>query len=296
MARVAPGRRTVAQWSVEYDRIISARPLTDKTMANRRNSVRHILSQLGDRPVRSVRPVDIATTIRTVWDAGYATTARIVLVEARDMFDQAMLAGWIDSNPAMPVKPLPVRVRRRRLSLSQWRVMHADAVTRRHQRWLPHLLLLAVVTGQRRADLCKMRFADVVDGYLQIEQQKTGARIALPLELRLDAIGATLGEVIDGCREYAAPGATLLRKPGGRPLGESALTVAFEDSRNRVIGLWTGPGTPPTLHECRSLSERLYRAQGVDTQTLLGHRRQSMTDAYNDDRGLSHGEWKRLVL
>lgn len=40
----------------------------------------------------------------------------------------------------------------------------------------------------------------------------------------------------------------------------------------------------PTFHEQRSLSERLYREQGVDTQKLLGHKTQKMTDRYNDDR------------
>jgi hypothetical protein len=34
----------------------------------------------------------------------------------------------------------------------------------------------------------------------------------------------------------------------------------------------------------------------VDTQTLLGHKRQSMTDKYNDDRGLTRHDWKKLVL
>ena len=57
-----------------------------------------------------------------------------------------------------------------------------------------------------------------------------------------------------------------------------------------------GSGAPPSLHECRSLSERLYRAQGIDTRTLLGHKRQQMTDVYNDLRGLDAGEWKTLIL
>jgi phage integrase len=55
-------------------------------------------------------------------------------------------------------------------------------------------------------------------------------------------------------------------------------------------------GAPPTLHEVRSLAERLYRAQGVDTRILLGHRRQQMTDRYNDDRGLSRKQWQYLPL
>ena len=29
---------------------------------------------------------------------------------------------------------------------------------------------------------------------------------------------------------------------------------------------------------------------------LLGHKHQAMTDVYNDDRGLSKGQWKTLTL
>lgn len=75
-----------------------------------------------------------------------------------------------------------------------------------------------------------------------------------------------------------------------------SLSARFEDAREGVYGKHTGAGLPPCLHECRSLAERLYRKQGIDTRTLLGHKRQSMTDTYNDDRGLSDGEWKTLEV
>ena len=52
----------------------------------------------------------------------------------------------------------------------------------------------------------------------------------------------------------------------------------------------------PSLHEVRSLSARLYRAEGVDVQTLLGHKNAEMTAIYEDDRGLSAKEWKRVAL
>jgi integrase len=61
-------------------------------------------------------------------------------------------------------------------------------------------------------------------------------------------------------------------------------------------GKWNGEGTRPSLHECRSLAERLYREQGIDTQTLLGHKSMKMTDKYNDDRGLDRDKWKALKI
>ena len=53
---------------------------------------------------------------------------------------------------------------------------------------------------------------------------------------------------------------------------------------NRCDIEWTEM-TAPTFHEQRSLSECLYRAQGLNTQQLLGHKNQVQTDKYNDDRG-----------
>ena len=56
---------------------------------------------------------------------------------------------------------------------------------------------------------------------------------------------------------------------------------------------WEGK-TPPTFHEIRSLSERLYSRQGdVRTQELLGHRDPRMTAVYHDVRG---AEWVRVGI
>ena len=50
------------------------------------------------------------------------------------------------------------------------------------------------------------------------------------------------------------------------------------------------------LSDPHPLPVRLYRSQGIQTQHLLGHKNQEMTDKYNDDRGLTAAEWKRLAI
>jgi hypothetical protein len=47
----------------------------------------------------------------------------------------------------------------------------------------------------------------------------------------------------------------------------------------------------PTFHELRSLSEREYREQGINTKKLLGHKREAMTEVYNDVRGC---DWTKV--
>ncbi|WP_346775673.1 hypothetical protein [Erwinia sp. JH02] len=80
-------------------------------------------------------------------------------------------------------------------------------------------------------------------------------------------------------------------KPGEK-LKKHSITITFSRARDKSELSWSS-GTPPSFNEQRSLSERLYRDQGIDTQTLLGHKSRSMTDKYNDDRGK---EWTVVAV
>lgn len=62
-------------------------------------------------------------------------------------------------------------------------------------------MLLALVTGQRIGDIVEMKFSDIWDNHLHVTQNKTGMKLAIPLNLRCDAIGLTLADVISKCRD-----------------------------------------------------------------------------------------------
>ena len=291
LGRVSPKYRTLGQWAETYRLIVAGRPISYKTKDNRRSSLNHILTSLGDRSIGSIRPHEVAGMVMSI-HADMPQTAKRVLIEARDCFNEAMSYGWIDRNPAIGVKAPLVRVQRNRLTLDQWWLILGYSI-RSMSPWVSRMLALALVTGQRRSDLCNMKFSDVWDDHLHVQQVKTGVRLALPLALRLDAVGLTLAEVIEDCKGYAVGSEFLLRKHDGHQLGDASLSARFEVAREAA-----SPASehPPSLHECRSLSERLYRKQGINTMVLLGHKHQAMTDVYNDDRGLSRGEWKTLAI
>lgn len=131
-----------------------------------------------------------------------------------------------------------------------------------------------------------------------------GERIAIPLSLRLGALDLSVGEVVDACRSYAplvdTDEALLLRKTtGAAPVGAS-MSWRFEQARECALGAHDDANSSPaSLHECRSLSARLYDAQGVDDiQTLLGHTDAAMTELYKDDRGLDRraGKWREVAV
>lgn len=289
---------TVAEWLATYRTIISQRGYNPQTVKNRTTSINHIEATWGQMKLRAVRPVDISTKLKQ-WSPH---TAVRVLGELRDVYVEAIANGAAESSPAAHVKRPKAPGLRKRLTLETWQAM-LDLARQGNQRWVPALLLLALATGQRRADLAKMRFDDVVDGHLRVEQQKkagkpTGARLAIPLTLRLQATGMTLGDVIEHCRCIGAPGETLLRKANGRPIEKSSLSARF---RQHIVAA-CGPEAYqqyqwPSLHEVRSLSARTYVAEGMapkTVQALLGHKDAEMTAVYLNDRGLTDGEWKRV--
>lgn len=75
-----------------------------------------------------------------------------------------------------------------------------------------------------------------------------------------------------------------------RPSTTTRLTPAFQAVS---LSLGSLSGTPATFHEQRSLAERLYKQQGINTQKLLGHKSQLQTERYNDDRGKN---WTSIII
>lgn len=298
-----PGR-PLNEWLDVHERQLAQRGLNEQTMRNRAVIVAHVRRLWGVRPMRTLRPHEISADLRRDFLPTRSSTARRVLAELRDAYHEAIANDWADSNPAQHVKMPTHRVKRDRLTLDVWQQMRTLSQAS-PQRWVQSLLLLALATGQRRADLAKMRFDDVRDGCLYVEQQKKagkpiGARVAIPLAIRLAATGMTLGDVIEHCRHSAAPGPTLLRTAGGGSIERSSLSARFHEHIVAVLGdgayamhEW------PSLHEARSLSARTYVAEGMtpaQVQTLLGHKHVEMTSLYLNDRGLSDGEWKRVEV
>lgn len=271
--------------------------LKAQTIRNKTAIFNHIDRLGGHLELSRLRPMQIAADLKAVsTDSSYA--AQRILAELRQLYTEAMANELVQTNPATNVRTIRVRVKRKRLGFDTYKAMLDVSDSKRP--WVKCMLLLAIVTGQRRADLAKMKFSDIKDGYLHIEQQKEagkgyGARVAIPLSLELEALGVTLGGVIKMCRRYGTRGEFLLRKDNGEALELSSLSIQF----SALIQEVTAPGTyakseRPSLHEIRSLSARLYKEQGIDTRTLLGHKNADMTALYEDDRGLSAKEFKKV--
>ncbi|MGP2688217.1 phage integrase Arm DNA-binding domain-containing protein [Serratia nevei] len=282
-------------WKIQEERL-STGDIKPNTFKQKRKPVDLLRQKFAMKSLPEVDARDIASLLDDYTGAGQPRMGQVVRSVLIDVFKEAQHVGEVPPgyNPALATKQPRRKITRQRLSLEEWQKIF-DIADKQH-RYMGNAMLLAVVTGQRLGDISAMKFSDIWDDHLHVVQEKTGAKLALPLSLRCDALNTSLCEVISRCRDYAVSQflvhyfrATSMAQRGAKVPGNT-LTTNFSKARDKTDIDWGG-GTPATFHEQRSLAERLYKSQGVNTQILLGHKTQSQTDRYHDDRGK---EWIKV--
>lgn len=292
-------RITLGDWSTEYIQLIETRNLSTKTLDGRKRHVRQLQTLLGgaERSLSTIRPVDIAQGLRTVWETGKEHTALRLYIEASEMFSEAINAGFSHLNPVIHIKRPRPQTRRSRLTLDQY-ITIRKRLAQRSAQWLIDMMDIALITGQRLADVSSAKRSDIVQEHLLITQQKTGVRLAIPLDIKLMATKQSLRKILERCAQARPHDDLLVCRNGGRAYSKNYVSTAFATARDEALARSTWPDgrRPATFHEIRSLSERLYREEGYDTKALLGHKRQSTTDLYNDDRDCEGATFKAVRL
>jgi integrase len=229
------------------------------------------------------------STVESVSGAGAAINMRSRL---HDVFRMAETQGIIEvgKNPVSATYTPDSTVKRERLSLEQFYAIQEVAPI-----WLQRAMMLALLTAQRRDDITKLKFSDYKDGFLHIVQKKSQGQIRLRQDgkIRLEKVGMSIDDSIQNCRDLLASNLLIhhvarngTAEPGDQ-VSSDGLSSAFQAARN-AAGISAGSGrTPPSFHEIRSLSERLYREQygAAFAQAMLGHKSAKMTARYNDMRG-----------
>ena len=202
---------------------------------------------------------------------------------------RGMAIGWMDKNPADATERAKVRVKRKKMTLDVFNATLEQAP--KVAPWLESAMLLALISGQALSTIGRWERASVKSGVATVTRAKTGVSIAIPLELRMDAINMSLGEIIARCKASYVVSKYLIhhlrgnvKAPKGSAIKLKTISEKFLQAR-RLAGYTADDD--PTFHEIRSLSKRLYLEQGdVDTKAPLGHRTDAMADLYANSRGL----------
>lgn len=302
---------TFSDWLNKYAEVLKRRNLADNTMRQHKWRIKTMEQQFGAEPfVHLLETRHWAEWLDTFTEQDKTRSAIAWRSWLLDCFNAAIAAGWVDRNPIEPIRAPTTIVKRDRLSLEAARAIICVAREQKDQ-WIARSIELALITAQRREDIASLQFRkrDAASGWVEsdslyVTQQKTGARLAIPLTLAMPEIGMTLGDAIDACRDHIASRWLIHQtnphgnSPAGSQIWRDTITRRFADMRDEAARrsetpLWRQDKEPPSFHELRSLSLRLHTARhGKDfAQALAGHKDARTTDTYRDIRG---SEWVKL--
>ena len=126
---------------------------------------------------------------------------------------------------------------------------------------------LALLTGQRPADVLKLKRTDIWDGALWIVQNKTGVRLGIEITGELAAAIARINE-----RPRHSISAYLIQDKNGQPLMQCALRSRFGKARTLA----------KVDFQFRDIRGKAATDTGnlAHSQKLLGHKNRDMTEHY----------------
>ena len=254
---------------------------------------RHILPQLGERPVSEIKPPELLALLRTIEDTGALETARRCLVHVAGAYRHGIVSGMVESNPAADLSRA-LRPQRKKNHFAA--VTDPDELTEvlrtiwRYQgtptvmaalRLVPMLLV-------RPGEMRHMEWAelDLSAGTWLIPgaKMKTGADHLVPLPYQ--AV-----EIIEGLRpwsqhsEYVFPGG---RAPE-RPMSENAMIAAL-----RKLGLQDRQSAHGFRATARTILDEVLGWRPDIIEHQLAHTvRDPLGRAYN--RASFHPERRRML-
>lgn len=292
--------RSVGAWNVKYQALLATQDYAAVTLRTYKSLGARMVRMLGaDVPIASIKALAVSQMLERVVGEGKARTAQALRNFVSGSFREARVAGWTEESPVGDTRlSVSVDVKRSRLTFDTFMQIYGAVKLP----WLKNAMAFALVSAQRREDIALAQFKTIRDGgWWCVQQSEKGSnahRIFIPLELRLNVFGMSLGEVVAQCRRTGILSKHVIHqtsKRGNSPLGRNIWLDTFSHrfaDAVQALGIDWSPKTPPSFHEIRSLSERLYAAQGgIDTQQLLGHNDAATTALYHDARG---SEWVKV--
>lgn len=162
------------------------RGLRETTKAGYRSRLEAIRLAHGHRTVKGMTREGIVMKVLAPY-ADRPGAALDTLKKVRILIQHAMLLNWIQHDPSVGIK------RPKNGEIRSWTDEELAQFEAKWQVGTKQRLAFALMlyTGQRRSDVHRMTWADVKDGTIRLTQQKTRAKLVVPLHSALQAILAS---------------------------------------------------------------------------------------------------------
>ena len=183
------------------------------------------------------------------------------------VYNKAREWGYTDApNPCQGVKGFTEAGRDRYVTDAEFLAVHAMA-----DPTLQDAMDIALLTGQRPADVLKITLADIRDGAVFVAQNKTGAKRAIEIVGELADVLARIK-----ARQRERQSAFLIQDDNGRPLTMLAMRGRFDKARKAA-------GVAFQFRDIRAKTASDTGDLG-HSQLLLGHKNRDMTEHYVRER------------
>jgi len=152
--------------------------LKPSTQRMRRNILERFRRNHGDKPVTRLEHAHVAAFIAA--KANTPEAANNLLKVLRHLLDHAVTIRMVAANAALGVKKFKTTGDGFHTwseeEVAQFKAHHPVDSTAR-------LALALLLTGQRRSDVIRMGWQHIMDGAIAVKQEKTGARLLIPLDI-----------------------------------------------------------------------------------------------------------------
>jgi integrase len=257
-----PEDRAFAVIARRYEREIIPQKARSTQTDNARE-LKQLLAVFGEMPVDEISPADVREYLDRRGEQAQVRANREKALLSH-ILNQARAWGYMrTANPCAGIKGFRESGRDRFVTDAEF-----DAVRAVAHSTVADAMALALLTGQRPADVLKMRRTDVREGALHVTQNKTGKRIAFSLTDELKALVARL---------LANPKRSdyLLCNEDGSAVSSHQLRQRFDSAR-------VAAGVNFQFRDIRAKAGTEASINGgMDhAQKLLGHKHVTMTQHY----------------
>lgn len=237
--------------------------LAPRTQIDYRRHIKVLRRVFGDRVASELKPRDFGPFL-DVRRGKFQRVRQLAVMSSA--FTQAVSAYFLlDRNVLRDVKRPKGKPRDRLVSDAEFAGLRLMAPPR-----VQIAMDLALLTGQRQGDILGLRWDQIRDMAIYLEQTKTGKRLAIEISPELEA-------VLDRCWQLPLGG-----KDGGeyvitRTIGGRFTSAGFRALWQRVMNKWCRLGnTRYTFHDLRALCATKCPTMEA-AMHLLGHSNISMT-------------------
>lgn len=224
------------------------------------------LEKIGHVHAASMRRRDIITIRNAIVEERGMGAGTGFMKAAGALFSWAVENDWMGSSPCYRIKGLPGG------HLRAWTEKEAALALDRLPEHLRRAVVLALYSGQRRADLCALTWSAYDGGRLRLSQRKTSTLLVIPCHPALKA-------ELDAWRSQRVETAlTILTNRHGQPWAPARLTRQLSTALARA-----GLGDDLGIHGVRKLSAANLAEAGCTPHqigAITGHRTLGMVELY----------------